>query len=137
MKNRSRKRPHGKPSAVLGVIRAALIGCGAVVAAVSAMTLLLYWGVLNEDAVSIVNAVLKVLGAVTSGVIAVRGEPPRAWLCGGLAAVLFALLTTAVMCLLAGELALHIGLLGDLLMSFACGSAAAPICRMLKRKNAA
>lgn len=137
MKNRSRKRPHGKPSAVTGVIRAALIGCGAVVAAVSAMTLLLYWDVLNEDAVSIVNAVLKVLGAVLAGVLAVRGEPARAWLCGGLAAVLFALLTTAVMCLLAGELVLHLGLLGDLLMSFACGSATAPLCHLLKRSKTA
>ncbi len=137
MAKRNRKRGKSGRSRVLLVTRAALVACGAVVAAVALMTLLVYLGVLGEGGVSVVGAVLKILGAVLAAFLAARHPACCGWLCGGLAGAAFAVLSTAAMCLLAGELALSWGIAGDVLMGFACGAATAALVKMFRKPDAA
>lgn len=138
MTKRKRNRNKSGKSCALAVARAALLACGVTVALVAAMTLLVYLGVLGEGGVSVAGAVLKILGAALAAYLAAR-QPccRRGWLCGGLAGAAFTVLSTAAMCLLAGELILSWGLAGDVLMGFACGTAAAMLVRMFRKPDAA
>lgn len=136
MGKRNRKRAKDR-GAVLTVMRAALIACGAAVSAVALLTLLVYLDVLSEDAVSLIGAALKILGAVLAAFLAGRNNVcRRAWVCGGLSGAAFAVLSTLCMFLLAGEWALSWGILGDVLMAFACGACTAALMRMFKKPAA-
>ncbi|MDO4543057.1 MAG: TIGR04086 family membrane protein [Clostridia bacterium] len=114
------------------VFQAALLSCFAVLAMLLLTTMMLAWGWIKEDSITLINTIVKIIGALTAGLLAGKSSD-RPWLAGGVAAIVFMILSITCMSLLLSEFSFTWGLVGDILMSAVVGGAAAQITRMLKR----
>ena len=101
--------------AVLTLLKAAFIGC-----------------VVSVALIVIVNAAIKVIGAAAAGFFAQRGCGSRAWLFGGAAGLIYAMLAYAVFSILSGSFALNMAMLSDMGIGLLSGM----LCAMVTRAAA-
>ncbi|MDD3400262.1 MAG: TIGR04086 family membrane protein [Eubacteriales bacterium] len=132
-KYKKTRRPKRESTLVWKVTKAALIACLAVLVLLILTTLMLAWGWIGEGSITIVNTILKVLGAALAGFLIGRCITERTWLLGAISATLFQLLAVISMCIFLGEIHLNWSILGDILMSAAIGAAIAATTKMMRR----
>mgnify|MGYP002659221749 FL=1 len=99
---------------VLTLLRAAFIGCVVSVALIVIFGSLRWKQVVGVELIPIVNAAIKVIGAAAAGFFAQRGCGSRAWLFGGAAGLIYAMLAYAVFSILSGGFALNMAMLSDM-----------------------
>lgn len=104
-----------------------LTGIAVSVILILLLTMLLYLGWLEENAIPIGNTVIKLLSACACGAAVVIGKHKGTWLIGGAAAACAQLLAWAGMSLYLGSFSITWNLLADLLLSFAVGAASAAL----------
>lgn len=124
-----------QPTQLFTVLQAALIACLAVIVLLVFVTLMLSWDWFDQGSITLINTVLKIIGAALAGFIVVKKDMVKPWLTGGLSALLFLVLTVVSMCIFLGEAALGLSLLGDALMCIAVGAATAAIRQALKKRK--
>ena len=86
--------------AVLTLLKAAFIGCVVSIALIVIFAALMWKQVVGVELIPIVNAAIKVIGAAAAGFLAQRGCGSRAWLFGGAAGLIYAMLAYAVFSIL-------------------------------------
>lgn len=82
--------------AVFTLLKAAFIGCVVSVTLIVIFAALMWKQVVGVELIPIVNAAIKVIGAAAAGFFAQRGCGSRAWLFGGAAGLIYAMLAYAV-----------------------------------------
>lgn len=121
MKRRS-SRSH-TPLPVWSLCKGALLAAVLVLLGMGLWTLLLLWQVVPLSTISVVNSVLKFSGAGASALLSWRACVERPALYGGLAGVLFYLLSFCSMSLFARGWSLSPAVLGDMGVTLAVGMA--------------
>ena len=116
------------------LLRGTLLGIAASVILVLILTLLLYFGWLQESAIPIVNTGIKIVASLVCGMTVAVGKNRGGWQIGGIAAVCAQLLTWVGMSAVLGNFTLSWNVLADLLMSFAIGAATAALFRKLNQR---
>ena len=116
--------------AVFTLLKAAFIGCVVSVALIVIFAALMWKQVVGVELIPIVNAAIKVIGAAAAGFFAQRGS--RAWLFGGAAGLIYAMLAYAVFSILSGSFALNMAMLSDM----GIGLLAGMLCAMVTRAAA-
>ncbi|MDO4565433.1 MAG: TIGR04086 family membrane protein [Clostridia bacterium] len=129
------KRGTGGGGRLWQVFQAALLACFAALAMLLITTLMLAQGWIKEGSITLINTVLKILGALFAGSLTARKATEKPWLWGGLAGVTFQTLAVVSMCLLVGEFPFSWGLIGDMLMSAAVGGSSAQLIAMMKKSK--
>ena len=124
MKKRTRR---GKGLFSMRLITGALWGCGAALAGLLLLSLVLYRGMGNENWVAIGNGVLKVLCPCVAGWFAVKAGEDKPGIKGAIAGGLFDCCMVLLLCVFLGEPLISWALCGDFLMSVASGAAGAMI----------
>ena len=116
--------------AVLTLLKAAFIGCAVSVALIVIFAALMWKQVVGVELIPIVNAAIKVIGA---GFFAQRGCGSRAWLFGGAAGLIYAMLAYAVFSILSGGFALNMAMLSDMGIGLLAGMLCAMVTRAVAR----
>ena len=117
--------------AVFTLLKAAFIGCVVSVALIVIFAALMWKQVVGVELIPIVNAATKVIGAA-AGFFAQRGCGSRAWLFGGAAGLIYAMLAYAMFSILSGSFALNMAMLSDM----GIGLLAGMLCAMVTRAAA-
>ena len=117
--------------AVFTLLKAAFIGCVVSVTLIVIFAALMWKQVVGVELIPIVNAAIKVIGAAAAGFFAQRGGS-RAWLFGGAAGLIYAMLAYAVFSILSGSFALNMAMLSDM----GIGLLAGMLCAMVTRAAA-
>ncbi len=118
--------------AVLTLLKAAFIGCVVSVALIVIFAALMWKQVVGVELIPIVNAAIKVIGAAAAGFLAQRGCGSRAWLFGGAAGLIYAVIAYALFSILSGGFALNMAMLSDM----GIGLLAGMLCAMVTRAAA-
>lgn len=117
---------------VFTLLRAAFIGCVVSVALIVIFAALMWKQVAGVELIPIVNAAIKVIGAAAAGFLAQRGCGSLAWLFGGAAGLIYAMLAYAVFSILSGSFALNMAMLSDMGIGLLSGM----LCAMVTRAAA-
>lgn len=134
-KHTKAKRAKRQTTLLWQVFQAALIACFTILLLLVVSTFMLSKDWIGEDSITLVNTCLKIIGSALAGLMIGRKVECRTWLCGGISAALFLVLSVGAMYLFLGEIMLSWGLLGDLMMSIAIGASIAVMVQILKRKK--
>ena len=94
---------------------------------------LMWKQVAGVELIPIVNAAIKVIGAAAAGFFAQRGCGSRAWLFGGAAGLIYAMLAYAVFSILSGSFALNMAMLSDMGIGLLAGMLCAMVTRAVAR----
>lgn len=119
--------------AVLTLLKAAFIGCAVSVALIVVFAALMWKQVVGVELIPIVNAAIKVIGAAAAGFFTQRGCGSRAWLFGGAAGLIHAMLAYAVFSILSGGFALNMAMLSDMGIGLLSGMLCAMVTRAAAR----
>lgn len=106
-----------------GLCKGALLASALILLCMGAWTLLLLWQVVPVSTIPVVNSVLKFLGAGAAVLLSWKDCTRRPVLYGGLAGLLFYMLSFCSMSLFAGEWSLSPAVLGDMGVTLAVGMA--------------
>ena len=118
---------------VLTLLKAAFIGCVVSVALIVIFAALMWKQVVGVELIPIVNAAIKVMGAAAAGFFAQRGCGSCAWLFGGAAGLIYAMLAYAVFSILSGSFALNMAMLSDMGIGLLAGMLCAMVTRAVAR----
>mgnify|MGYP004547005069 CR=1 FL=1 len=119
--------------ATLVLLKAAFIGCVVSIALIMAFALLMWKQVAGVELIPIVNAAIKVIGGAAAGFFAQRGCGSRAWLFGGAAGLIYAVIAYALFSVLSGGFALNAAMLSDMGIGLLSGMLCAMIARAVAR----
>ena len=108
-------------------LKGALLGCGAALACMMILSLLLYWEKAGEGAIGPVNGLIKVICPFVAGFFALQRHNERTTVTGGIAGALFEVILVAGLILCTGGFAPSWALVGDLVISIATGIAGAMV----------
>lgn len=103
--------------------KGAILASAAVLGCMGVWTVLLLWQVVPLTTIPVVNSVLKFLGAGLSALLSARACNRRPALYGGLAGLLFWLMSFCSMSLFSGEWTFSPAILGDMAVTAAVGMA--------------
>lgn len=134
------KSTHRKKNGALPIkplLLAVLLSVGEATVLMLLFSLFLYLEWLPEDAIPVGNAIVKVLSAALAGLWIGRSVQDRAWLWGGIAGLLFSVLTALLFSLLLGSFRLSITTVSDALFAFVIGAAVAALLAWRKREKKA
>lgn len=106
-----------------GLCKGALLASALVLLGMGLWTLLLLWQVVPLSTIPVVNSVLKFLGAAAAALLSWKDCTRRPALYGGLAGLLFYMLSFCSMSLFAGEWSFTPALLGDMGVTLTVGMA--------------
>lgn len=118
--------------AMFTLLKAAFIGCVVSVAMIVIFAALMWKQVVGVELIPIVNAAIKVIGAAAAGFFAQRGCGSHAWLFGGAAGLIYAVIAYALFSILSGGFALNMAMLSDM----GIGLLAGMLCAMVTRAAA-
>lgn len=121
MKRRSQRAQRGVPCWAL--CKGALLASAGVLLCMGLWTLLLLWQVVPLSTIAVANAVLKFMGAGLAALLSAKACGRRPALYGGLAGLLFWVLSFCSMSLFSGEWSFTPALLGDASVTLAVGMA--------------
>ena len=118
---------------LLGVIKAALLGCVVTIIAILLFALLLKIELVGEGAIPVATSVIKALCAAFAGLLAARSSAQgRGWVWGGIGGAAYVLLAFAAFSLVEKTMAFTLGLLADMLMGFVAGIAGSLVLQLKK-----
>ncbi len=115
-------------------MRGAAAGVAVLIVSVLLLTLLVYLGWIPESSIGVGNTVIRILSAISGGIVTATGRKPGTWILGGVAALAGLAFSTALMSVYLGSFTFRWSLAADLTMSFAIGAAAAAL--VLRRRKA-
>ncbi|MEG1559758.1 MAG: TIGR04086 family membrane protein [Clostridia bacterium] len=122
-----------KQSAVFIVIKAALIASIVSIVLIVLFAVLLYNGILNEGSISVVNTIIKVLGAALAAFLTVRKVEEKRFIMGAISGISYTVLAFLVFSLMSTKFSISLGLLSDLGMGLLAGMLTGLLYQTLKR----
>ena len=129
---RRKKQPERRTGMLLGVIKAALLGCVVTIIAILLFALLLKIELVGEGAIPVATSIIKALCAAFAGLLAARSAQGRGWVWGGIGGAAYVLLAFAAFSLVEKTMAFTLGLLADMLMGFVAGIAGSLVLQLKK-----